>query len=83
MFLKELELYIDQFKAKFEDISLETVVDEGKKQLVEFGSNLLEGISYYMELSEKLAKEKKEVFILTLESLKLEVLAINKKIEIL
>ena len=83
MFLKELELYVEQFKAKLEDISIGFIVNEGKKQLVELGSNLLEGISYYRELSEKLAKDKKEVFILTLESLKLEVLAINKKVEIL
>jgi hypothetical protein len=83
MFLKELELYIEQFKTKFEDITLETVMDDGKKQLVDFGANLLEGISYYKELSEKFAKEKKENFIVTLEALKLEVLAINKKVEFL
>jgi hypothetical protein len=83
MFLKELELYIEQFKVKFEDISLGFVVNEGKKQLIELGSNLLEGISYYKELSEKFAKETKESFILTLESLKLEVLTINKKVEVL
>ncbi len=83
MFLKELELYIEQFKAKFDDISIGFVVNEGKKQLVEFGSNLLEGIAYYKELSERLVKGKKGSFILTLESLKLEVIAINKKVEVL
>ncbi|MDA3939653.1 MAG: hypothetical protein PF693_10120 [Spirochaetia bacterium] len=83
MFLKELELYVEQFKTKFETITLETVMTDGKKQLVEFGVNLLEGISYYRELSEKFTKEKKENFTVTLEALKNEVLKINKKIEIL
>ncbi len=83
MFIKEIELYVEQFKAKLDDITLGFIVNEGKKQLVELGSNLLEGISYYKELSEKFAKETKESFILSLESLKLEVLAINKKVEVL
>jgi len=83
MFLKELELYVDQFKARFEAVTLENVMEDGKKQLVEFGANLLDGISYYKELSEKFAKEKKDIFVITLEALKLEVLNINKKLEIL
>ncbi|MCD6397714.1 MAG: hypothetical protein J7L71_09250 [Spirochaetaceae bacterium] len=83
MFLKELELYIEQFKSKFDSITLETVVEDGKKQLREFGSNLLDGISYYKELSGKLANEKKESFLIRLEALKIQVLAINKKVNIL
>ena len=83
MFLKELELYIEQFKTKFEAATIETVMDDGKKQLQEFGSNLLDGISYYKELSGKLAKEKKERFLFRLEALKKQVLAINNKIKIL
>ena len=83
MFLTEIELYIEQFKAKFDDISLGFIVNEGKKQLVELGTNLLEGIAYYKELSDKFAKETRDSFVLTLESLKLEVIAINKKVEIL
>lgn len=83
MFLKELELYIEQFKSKFDSITLETVVEDGKKQLREFGSNLLNGISYYKELSGKLANEKKESFLIRLEALKIQVLAINKKVSIL
>ncbi len=81
MFLRELELYIEHFRAKFEDISLGIVVNEGKKQLIEFGSNLLDGISYYQELTERFFEEKKDSFILSLESLKLEVLDINKKVK--
>ena len=80
MFLRELELYIDHFKSKFEDISLGIVVDEGKKQLVEFGSNLLEGISYYKGLTGEIVADKRDRFVSTLESLKQEVLEINKKV---
>ena len=80
MFLRELELYVEHFRAKFEDISLGIVVNEGKKQLIEFGSNLLDGISYYKELTERFVEEKKDSFILSLESLKLEVLDINRKV---
>ena len=83
MFLTELELYIEQFKAKFDDISLGFIVNEGKKQLVELGSNLLEGISYYRELSDKFTKETKESFLLNLDTLTQEILAINKKVEVL
>ncbi len=83
MFIKELELYIEQFKAKFEDLSLETVMDEGKKQLTEFGANLLEGISYYRDLSDKFTKSQKKKFLQKLESLKNEVQRLNKKIDIL
>jgi len=80
MFLRELELYVEHFRAKFEDISLGIVVNEGKKQLIEFGSNLLDGISYYKELTERFVEEKKDSFILSLEFLKLEVLDINRKV---
>lgn len=80
MFLSELELYIDHFKSKFNDISLGVVVDEGQKQLIEFGSNLLDGISYYRELTEKFVGTKREVFLSKLESLKQEVLEINNKV---
>ena len=83
MFLRELELYVEHFRAKFEDISLGIVVNEGKKQLIEFGSNLLDGISYYKELTEKFIEEQKDSFILSLESLKLEVLDINRKVDFL
>ena len=83
MFLRELELYVEHFRAKYEDISLGIVVNEGKKQLIEFGSNLLDGISYYKELTERFIEEKKDSFILSLESLKLEVIDINRKVEFL
>jgi hypothetical protein len=83
MFMRELELYVEQFRSKFEDISLGIVVNEGKKQLLEFGSNLLDGISYYKELAERFIEEKTDSFILPLESLKLEVLDINRKVKFL
>ncbi|MCF6335229.1 MAG: CDK5RAP3 family protein, partial [Spirochaetales bacterium] len=83
MFLKELELYVEQLKSKFEDLSLETVMEEGKKQLTEFGANLLEGISYYRDLSDRFTKDQKKKFLRRLNSLKSEVLRLNKKIDIL
>ncbi len=58
-------------------------MSEGNKQLIEFGSNLLDGISYYKELTERFFEDKKDNFILSLESLKLEVLDINKKVKFL
>jgi hypothetical protein len=83
MFIKELELYIEQFKAKFDDISIGFIVNEDKKQLLELGTNLLEGISYYKELSDKFTKETKESFLQNLNVLTLEIQAINKKVEVL
>jgi len=83
MFIKELELYVDQFKTKYDDISIGFLVKEGKKQLVELGSNLLEGIAYYKKLSDKFAKETKESFLVSLEVLAQEVLAMNKIVEVL
>ncbi len=80
MFIRELELYIEQFRAKFEDISLGVVVDEGKKQLSEFGNNLLDGIAYYRELTNQYLTEKKENAARSLDSLKQQVLEINKKV---
>lgn len=80
MFVRELELYIEQFKAKFEDISLGVIVDEGKKQLTEFGNNLLDGIAYYRELTNQYLEEKKENIIISLETMKREVLEINRKV---
>lgn len=63
MFVRELELYIEQFKAKFEDISLGVIVDEGKKQLTEFGNNLLDGIAYYRELTNQYLEEKRKILL--------------------
>jgi hypothetical protein len=83
MFIKELELYVEQFEAKFDDISIGFIVNEGKKQLLELGSNLLEGIAYYKELSEKFTKDTKDSFLLALESLTQEILEINEKVEVL
>ncbi|RKX83201.1 MAG: hypothetical protein DRP58_09170 [Spirochaetes bacterium] len=83
MIIKELELYVEQFKNKFDDISIGFLVKEGKKQLVELGSNLLEGIAYYKELSDKFTKETKDSFLVSLESLTQEVLAMNKRVEVL
>ncbi len=83
MFIRELELYVEQFKVKLEDVTLGVVVDEGKKQLLEFGNNILEGIHYYKGLAENYLEEKNESMVKSLESLKLEVLNITKRINTL
>ncbi|RKX93679.1 MAG: hypothetical protein DRP59_02350 [Spirochaetes bacterium] len=83
MFIRELELYVEQFKVKLEDVTLGVVVDEGKKQLLEFGNNILEGINYYKGLAENYLEEKNESMVKSLESLKLEVLNITKRINTL
>lgn len=80
MFIRELELYVEQFKGKFEDISLGIVVDEGKKQLTEFGNNILDGIQYYRELTDCFVEDKKNDLLGSLETLKQKVVAINKKV---
>lgn len=83
MFIRELELYIEQFKAKLEDVRVGVVVDEGKKQLLEFGNNILDGISYYRDLANQYMDDKKEIILKALEQLGKEVAEINSKAEIL
>jgi len=53
MFIKELQLYVDHFKEKIEEIK----ADMNKKQeknLILFNENLKEGVSYYQQLFGKL-----------------------------
>lgn len=57
MFLKELNMYLDIFKERFEDF-MENVEDsKEKKQLVKFQQNLAEGINYYKTLFNEKKKE--------------------------
>ncbi len=83
MFIRELELYIEQFKAKYEDVSLGVVVNEGKKQLSEFGANLLDGIGYYSDLAGRYMGEKKDCIQKSLKKLRQEVMDINRRIDAL
>ncbi len=80
MFIRELELYIEQFKNRYNDISPEVVVEESNKQLLEFGNNLLEGINYYGDLIDKYFEKKRVRMKKYLESLKREVLLITRKV---
>ncbi len=51
MFVKELNLYIDFLRSKFEDKSV-SVTEKRKKYLMEFAANLKEGVDYYRSLFE-------------------------------
>jgi len=49
MFIKELNIYIDYLKAKYDEMS-ETVSVKQEKYLTKFADNLNEGISYYKKM---------------------------------
>ena len=49
MFIKELKLYIDYFKSKLSQLTINSSEKE-KRYLEAFGDNLIRGISYYKEL---------------------------------
>ncbi len=80
MFIRELELYVEQFTVKLEDTSLGVAVDGGKKQLLEFGTNLLDGIDYYRDLANRYFQDKKETITLSLDVLKRQILDINRRV---
>ena len=50
MFTKELNIYIDFLRNKFEDISDEAVTAKQKKYLLSFAANIQDGIDYYNHL---------------------------------
>ncbi len=56
VFLKELNMYLDIFKERFQDYQKHENPKE-KKQLSVFQKNLMEGISYYKSLFEQKKKE--------------------------
>jgi hypothetical protein len=58
MFLKELNMYLDIFKERVEDLQKVDENQKEKKLLIAFRANLFEGINYYKSL---FAEKKKEV----------------------
>lgn len=58
MFLKELNMYLDIFKERFEDFKRNVEDNKEKKQLQKFQKNIFDGVAYYKEL---FAARKKEV----------------------
>lgn len=65
MFLKELKMYLDIFKERYENFVSEPANAKEKKQLTAFQKNVFDGVKYYTELF----KETKEDVIIELESL--------------
>ncbi len=58
MFLKELNMYLDIFKERVEELQKATDNQKEKKLLIAFRENLLDGVNYYKAL---FAEKKKEV----------------------
>lgn len=75
VFLRELEIYIDYVRKEMQDEILE-VARKGEKYFGEVRRNLLSGIEYYRELSEKFVRKERDDFLAGLESLKNDLLAL-------
>lgn len=58
MFLKELNMYLDIFKDRFEEFKKDMDDTKEKKQLIRFQKNIFDGVNYYKDL---FAEKKKEV----------------------
>jgi hypothetical protein len=71
MFVKELMIYIDYLKKEIGKNTPDPA-EATVKYLTEFKENLLEGIDYYMNVTEKFIEEQKEQFIKDLNNLKAE-----------
>ncbi|APQ19201.1 hypothetical protein [Maribacter hydrothermalis] len=49
MFIKELLIYLEYYKEQIDDFRM-NITDKSRKQLVSFGNNLNDGITYYQNL---------------------------------
>ena len=50
MFIKELSIYIDYLRKRFEELSLTKATNKQKRYLMKFVKNLNEGLNYYNNL---------------------------------
>ena len=71
MFVRELMIYIDYYQKEVEKSSQDLTV-RTQKYLNEFKSNLLDGIDYYFDLTEKFFEEQKQQILFDLTTLKNE-----------
>ena len=71
MFVRELKLYIDYFRDAIEKSSSD-LTERTQKYLNEFKENLLNGIEYYLDISEQFVEDQKERIIRELSTLKTE-----------
>jgi hypothetical protein len=65
MFVKELSMYLDIFKERFENFRKNAEDTKEERQLIKFQKNLFDGINYYKTLF----SEKKKEFVEELDRL--------------
>jgi len=65
MFMKELNMYLDIFKERFECFKKNVEDTKERKQLIKFQKNIFDGVNYYKDLF----AEKKKEFIEELDNL--------------
>jgi hypothetical protein len=76
VFVKELMIYIDYFRDELKN-AMRNPEHTTQDYLIEFKSNLLEGIDYYMDRTEQFFLEKRERFLEELNNLRLELDALS------
>ncbi|MEE8576483.1 MAG: hypothetical protein V3T31_04445, partial [candidate division Zixibacteria bacterium] len=72
MFIAELKLCIDDFRAELQKVSDE-LMDKSAKHFQEFRKNLVDGIEYYRSLAEQISADQQERFLEDLDSLFAEI----------
>ena len=66
MFIKELTLNIDYMMGQIRDVKVNS--EKVIREITSFGNQLLSGIQYYRDRSEKILKQSKETFLHQLDS---------------
>lgn len=83
MFVKELDIYIQYLKTKFEESIKQTFTKKQKSALIEFSENLNHGLNYYLDLfksSDKWFKRSQNQILLNLAQSKLALNSLDKAI---
>ena len=80
MFIKELVLNMNYLKEQIEEVK--EVNEKIGKELIGFCQNLLNGISYYRNLSESIVKQAKNVFLSQLQEYEKDVEALLEGIQL-
>ena len=86
MFIKELNIYIDYLKNKFEETQKTKLTNKDKNYLLKFSRNLNDGLSYYSELfmnSSKWFGERQDQISLRLSQSQMILDGLNNDIEAL
>ncbi|CAM1351407.1 hypothetical protein [Tenacibaculum insulae] len=77
LFVKELEMYVDYLKNKFEEAKI-SITKKEEKYLKTFTNNLTEGVAYYQQLFTGFKNEFKEVKTVVLKELELQADVLGK-----